>query len=88
MRERSDKATTTYKPNGKAPAEPVLSSDVALFNPWSEYIVPTFPLDVLPPVAQDYVITQSVLMGCCPSALAMSVLVTFSAALDHASRSR
>jgi hypothetical protein len=54
-----------------------------LFDPWADYIVPDFPLDILPPVAQDFVTTQSILIGCCPSALAMAVLAAFSGALDH-----
>jgi hypothetical protein len=54
-----------------------------LFDPWAEYIVPPFPIDILPAVARDFVTTQSVLIGCDPSAMAMAVLATFSSALSH-----
>ena len=54
-----------------------------LFDPWAQYVVPAFPPDVLPPVAQDFVTAQSTVIGCDPSALAMAVLATFSGALDH-----
>jgi hypothetical protein len=54
-----------------------------LFDPWSQYLVPDFPLDVLPPVARDFVAAQSTVVGCDPSALAMAVLAAFSGALDH-----
>jgi hypothetical protein len=54
-----------------------------LFDPWADYVVPAFPLDILPPAAHDFVTTRSVVMGCDPSALAMAVLSAFSGALDH-----
>jgi hypothetical protein len=54
-----------------------------LFDPWAEYVVPAFPLDILPAVARDFVSTQSVLIGCDPSALAMAVLGAMSGALSH-----
>jgi hypothetical protein len=54
-----------------------------LFDPWQEWLVPAFPLDVLPGVARDYVATKSTAMGADPSALAMSALTVFSGALDH-----
>jgi hypothetical protein len=60
----------------EAPPSPV-------FDPWQRYIVPAFPLDILPPVAQDYVQSQSAIIGCDISGLAMCVLSTFSGALHH-----
>src|SRR5262249_36998970 len=30
-----------------------------VFDPWQPYIVPPFPLDVLPPVAQEFVVFES-----------------------------
>ena len=54
-----------------------------LFDPWEKYIVPMFPFEVLPPIAQDYVAAQSAVIGCCASGLAMAVLATFSGALHH-----
>jgi uncharacterized protein DUF3987 len=55
----------------------------ALFDPWERYLVPAFPLAILPKIAQEYITTQSTVIGCCPSAVAMSVLATFSGALNH-----
>ena len=55
----------------------------ALFDPWERYIVPDFPLHVLPPAVQNYVPSQATVIGCDPSALAMAVLTAFSGALDH-----
>src|SRR5262249_8765665 len=62
-------------------AEPQRSGP--LFDPWAQYIVPTFPLDVFPAVTKEFVASQSIVIGCDPSALAMTVLGTFSGALDH-----
>ena len=59
------------------------SDDVPVFDPWERYIVPDFPLHVLPPVMQDYVPSQATVIGCDRSALAMAVLTAFSGALDH-----
>jgi hypothetical protein len=59
------------------------SGSAPLFNPWAEHIVPGFPLDVLPPIARDYVSEQSELLGCDTSAMAMAVLAAFSGALHH-----
>jgi Protein of unknown function (DUF3987) len=64
-------------------AQPRPAADESLFDPWAQYIVPTFPLSVLPRVVADYVIAQSVIVGCDVSAMAMSVLTAFSGALDH-----
>jgi hypothetical protein len=54
-----------------------------LFDPWERYIVPDFPLQVLPPVVQSYVTSQSKVIGCDRSALAMAALTAISGALDH-----
>jgi len=54
-----------------------------IFDPWDKCIVPPFPFDILPPGVRRFVETQSVVIGCDPSALAMAALVNFSAALDH-----
>ena len=58
-------------------------TDDPLFDPWEKYIVPPFPFEVLPPIAQDYVAAQSTLIGGDASAMAMAVLATFSGALHH-----
>ena len=65
----------------QGPAQPYTGP--LLFDPWAPYIVPVFPFDTLPPVLQDYIASQSVVIGGDPSALAMAVLATCSGALDH-----
>src|SRR5262249_34124007 len=55
----------------------------ALFDPWREFIVPPFPLDILPGIAHDFVAMKSAAMGADPSALAISALAAFSGAIDH-----
>lgn len=54
-----------------------------LFDPWARYIVPKFPLDVLPTMLQDFVSAQSNVIGCCQATMGMSTLATLSAAIDH-----
>src|SRR5262249_49432214 len=54
-----------------------------LFDPWQEFIVPPFPLDILPGAAHDFVVTKSTAMGADPSALAMAELAAFSGAIHH-----
>jgi hypothetical protein len=60
-----------------------ISKAEPVFDPWERYIVPDFPLQVLPEVVQRYVTSQSVVIGCDPAALAMAALTAFSGALDH-----
>ena len=59
------------------------TAGIPVFDPWAERALPEFPLDILPPVARDFVTAQSVVMGCDASAMAMAVLTAFSGALDH-----
>src|SRR5262249_29897555 len=54
-----------------------------VFDPWERYIVPPFPLDILPPVAKAFTVSQSAIIGCDVSGLAMCVLGAFSGALHH-----
>jgi hypothetical protein len=54
-----------------------------VFDPWERYIVPEFPVRILPPTLRDYVRSQSTVIGCDPSAMAMATLTTISGALDH-----
>ena len=54
-----------------------------VFDPWEKHGVPDFPFDILPPSVQQFVASQSAVIGCDASALAMSTLVNFSGALDH-----
>jgi len=57
-----------------------------LFDPWMEFVVPPFPLDILPGVAHDFVAMKSAAMGADPSALALAMLAAFSGAIHHRSR--
>src|SRR5262249_54962601 len=66
-----------------APTRAEVRSPSAVFDPWQRYIVPAFPLDILPLEIQDYVQAQAEIIGCDVSGMAMSVLGTFSGALHH-----
>lgn len=72
-RERGERT----KANGHA------QSDAPVFDLWAPFIVPPFPLDVLPEAARNFVTAQSEAIGCDPAAVAMAVLATFSGAIDH-----
>jgi hypothetical protein len=54
-----------------------------LFDPWAKYIVPDFPLEVFPPVLQEFVTAQSRIIGVDAASMAVCVLATLSGALDH-----
>jgi hypothetical protein len=54
-----------------------------VFDPWENYIVPDFPLEILPAIIRHYVVQQSRVIGCDASAVAMACLAGFSGALDH-----
>ena len=56
-----------------------------LLDPWQRYAAPPFPSNTLPPVLANYVRTQSRVIGCDASALAMATLVSVSGALTTAS---
>ena len=68
---------------GASPAEPKVEQQVALFDPWGRYIVPPFPLEILPPVLRHFVTVQSELIGCDRGGLAMATLAGISGAIDH-----
>ena len=72
---RIDPAPTTPEP-----------SLAPVFDPWQPYIVPAFPLDVLPSEVQDFVAQQAEVIGCDRSGMAMATLATFSGAIDHRSQ--
>jgi hypothetical protein len=54
-----------------------------LFDPWQEFVVPEFPLDVLPPAVAEFVIDRSAASGFDRSAVAMSMLAAVSGAIHH-----
>jgi hypothetical protein len=57
-----------------------------LFDPWAQFIVPKFPLDVLPPIVREFVVSQAEVIGVDEASMAMCVLTTFSSALSHSFR--
>jgi hypothetical protein len=59
------------------------AAPTAIFDPWAEYNVPDFPIEILPPVAREFVNAQSVVMGCDVAGMAMSALAAFSGAISH-----
>jgi len=54
-----------------------------LLDPWEEFIVPQFPLDLLPGIAGDFVVQKSNALGVDPSAMAMATLAALSSAIHH-----
>lgn len=65
------------------PPPPPPEPDQPVFDPWERYIVPPFPLEILPPIVRAYVDEQRAIIGCDVSGLAMAVLAAFSGALHH-----
>jgi len=59
------------------------AQEAALLDPWSRYIVPEFPLDILPPVLRDFAGSQARVIGACLSGMAMATLAAVSAAASH-----
>jgi len=53
------------------------------FDPWERYAVPAFPFEVLPEVLRTFIADQSEVIGCDPSALAMSALGVVGGAITH-----
>src|SRR5262249_32082411 len=51
--------------------DPAQLQGVPLLDPWERYIVPAFPLDILPPVLRDFVSSQSRVIGGSSSGMAM-----------------
>jgi hypothetical protein len=74
---RRAKANGPGQPSGPEP------QPADLFDPWQRYIVPAFPIDVLPSTIRHFVAAQSDLIGCDRGALAMAALAAVSGALDH-----
>ena len=57
-----------------------------LFDPWQPFVVPRFPLDVLPPAVRNFVMAQSAVIGTDVAGMAMSALEVMSAAIDARTR--
>lgn len=61
----------------------IIEGGQSAFDPWQRFVVPTFPLDTLPPHLQRFVSYLSVSTGGDPSAVAMSALAVCSGALSQ-----
>jgi hypothetical protein len=75
-----DTVRSGYEKFATAAATP---TGAELFDPWQQFIVPEFPLDVLPPVAHKFILDRSHAMGVDKSAMAMATLAAFSGAINH-----
>lgn len=75
----SDGEVTTVS----AEEEPLTATGTPIFDPWERYAVPSFPLDVLPPVLRDFVEYLSVSTGGDRSAVAMSALAALSGCMSQ-----
>jgi hypothetical protein len=64
-------------------ADTTTTPSADLFDPWQRFSAPAFPLEILPPTIRHFVVTQSAVIGCDKSALAMSCLAALSGAIDH-----
>lgn len=54
-----------------------------IFDPWERYIVPAFPMDILPPVLRRYAEYQAASVGVDPAAAVMAALTACSGAIDQ-----
>jgi hypothetical protein len=75
------------KKYGAPKAEPIAAvsenAPLPILDPWERYLVPTFPMDVLPAFLRRYVEQQSLSIGACKSGIAMAALTAASAAISH-----
>ena len=79
-------AESVWKPRWRQQGNGAASSadnSVERFDPWRRFVVPAFPVEILPPTLRHFVTAQSELIGCERGALAMAVLAAISGALDH-----
>ena len=88
LRKHPELEETAYPPPESDPVDQAKPDTrqtpaVALFDPWAQFIVPTFPLEVLPPSLLTYVIAQAEVIGVDVSSMAMTVLAACSSALSH-----
>jgi hypothetical protein len=75
-------STKTLDPDEIKP-KPSPSTGAPLLDPWEDYVVPPFPLDVLPGGVREFVEKHARIIGCDVSGLAMATLVNFSVAIDN-----
>jgi hypothetical protein len=78
-------ASAIIAPSAQSIVEERLDPEVTepIFDPWETYVVPRFPLEVLPDTVHRYVIEQAELIGADASALAMACLAQAAGSLDH-----
>lgn len=68
----------------KTPPKPVNGVAVgAWFDPWSQFVVPPFPADLLPPGQQAFIEHQVANLGADAAGVAMAMLTAMSGALDQ-----
>jgi hypothetical protein len=69
--------------NSPPRAAPNANAAPTLFDPWAEYQLPEFPLDILPAPVKRYVEKTALSMGCDGNAFAMCLLAAASGAISH-----
>lgn len=57
-----------------------------LFDPWTSFYAPDFPLNVLPTVMREFVTSYSLDAGASEAAVAMSCMAVLSGAISHGTR--
>jgi hypothetical protein len=77
------KATDDATANNAQSPDTDSSATADLFDPWQRFSAPAFPVEVLPATIRHFVATQSEVIGCDKSALAMACLAALSGAIDH-----
>jgi hypothetical protein len=65
------------------PEPPRIDPQTPVFDPWERFIVPDFPLEILPLKIHNYIVEQSEVIGCDRAGFAMGTLAAFSGALNH-----
>lgn len=68
---------TTVTPAG----EPGPQAEVSFVDPYTEFVGPEFPLDILPPTLANFVNAEHRAMGADPAAIAMAALTAVAAAM-------
>lgn len=76
-------AIPKFGPPKAEPVEVVEGEALSILDPWERYIVPSFPVDVLPPFLRRYVEQQALSIGADRSGVAMAALTAASAAISH-----
>jgi hypothetical protein len=78
-----DGAVKKYGPPKSEPVQITEGAPLPILDPWERYVVPPFPLDVLPAFLRRYVEQQAHSIGACKSGIAMAALTAASAAISH-----